>query len=131
MAALPRRMFTYACAVVVLAVIGWDIRHRTFRQVMDGARRWRRRWYGGWLDSGRAGQVATTLARYWPGSCNCLHQSLTAFWILKASGCPGAKVVVAVRKIPFGAHSWVEVGGQPIISTTTDGVPYQPMVEVI
>jgi Transglutaminase-like superfamily len=51
---------------------------------------------------------------------DCLVRSLSLFRYLRACGVP-AEHVIGVRRIPFDAHAWVEVGGVPMLDRRGDG----------
>jgi hypothetical protein len=67
---------------------------------------------GEWLRLGRA--VGRSLALL-PGDTRCLTQSLVLTRLLARRGI-GSKLVIGVRSgEQFGAHAWVEAGGQPLL----------------
>jgi hypothetical protein len=43
----------------------------------------------------------------------CLHRSLVTVLLLRAAGFPATMAVGACR-LPFGAHAWVEIGGEVV-----------------
>ncbi|MEO7042208.1 MAG: lasso peptide biosynthesis B2 protein [Gemmatimonadaceae bacterium] len=106
-----------SCAVVLsLAYI--HLRWFGFRRTLYVARK-----VTGWrvhestIDSLR---VANALVRaveevavVFPGRALCLEQSLTLFTMLRWAGIP-ANLRMGAVALPFTAHAWVEVGGEPI-----------------
>ena len=58
--------------------------------------------------------VAVNYACVWyPKRALCLQRSFTTAYLLRKYGVD-AHMVLGARKLPFRAHAWVEVGGQPI-----------------
>lgn len=55
----------------------------------------------------------------------CLQRSAATAYLLKRSGVP-AELVIGAQKMPFRAHSWVEVGGQVV-----NDKPYTPEMYVV
>jgi hypothetical protein len=54
-----------------------------------------------------------TAGAFYPRRAMCLEQSLALFVLLRRRGVP-ADLRVGVQTLPFSAHAWVEVDGQPI-----------------
>lgn len=52
-------------------------------------------------------------AAFYPRRALCLEQSLTLCVLLRRRGIP-AELRLGVQRLPFYAHAWVEVDGQPI-----------------
>ena len=66
------------------------------------------------LENGRA--VASCIERVaalFPGRARCLEQSLTLFLILRRMGLP-AELKLGAQALPFTAHAWVELFGEPL-----------------
>ena len=59
------------------------------------------------------GERVATAAAFYPRRALCLEQSLTLYVALKRAGVD-ARLRVGVRPMPFAAHAWVEVNGQPV-----------------
>ena len=55
-------------------------------------------------------------AVWYPRPMQCLPRSAAATWLLRRRGVP-AVMVIGVRKMPFYAHAWVEVGGRVVNDT--------------
>ncbi len=51
---------------------------------------------------------------------DCLPRSLALFLYLCWRGIP-AKHVIGVRRVPFAAHAWVEVSGEPVLAPAPRG----------
>jgi hypothetical protein len=54
-----------------------------------------------------------TAAAFYPRRALCLEQSLALFVLLRRVGV-GAVLKIGVQPLPFYAHAWVEVDGQPL-----------------
>src|SRR6266511_1925528 len=65
----------------------------------------------GLLDTERLQRLVALAARSWRADRGCLPRALLTWWIELASG-QQAAIVIGVRREPFVAHAWVEVGGQ-------------------
>jgi hypothetical protein len=50
---------------------------------------------------------------WYPKRVLCLQRSFATTYILRKSGVP-AQMVFGARKVPFKAHAWVEIDGQPV-----------------
>lgn len=50
-------------------------------------------------------------ASWYPRQSVCLQRSAVATCLLRQSGIE-AELVIGCRRIPFGAHAWVEIGGE-------------------
>jgi hypothetical protein len=53
------------------------------------------------------------VAAFFPGRALCLEQSLVLWLLLRRRGLQ-ADLRLGVQPYPFGAHAWVEHGGQPL-----------------
>jgi hypothetical protein len=62
-----------------------------------------------------------------PSDSRCLFRSLTLMCLLERRGI-AQTLVVAVRPRPFGAHAWVEVGGQAMLPEADPG--YERLLEL-
>jgi len=65
----------------------------------------------GRLEAQRLHRLVTAAARWWRADRGCLPRALLAWWIELARG-QEAAIVIGVRRGPFTAHAWVEVGGR-------------------
>jgi Transglutaminase-like superfamily len=65
----------------------------------------------GLLDAERLQRLVGLAARCWRADRGCLPRALLTWWIELARG-ERAAIVVGVRREPFAAHAWVEVGGR-------------------
>jgi hypothetical protein len=65
-----------------------------------------------------AAKMVRAAAWYGPWCANCLHQSLTLWWLLRRRGI-GSDLKIGVRKTTgqFEAHAWVELAGAAINDT--------------
>jgi hypothetical protein len=104
------------CVVAVVAVkVGLKIVGfpRTLRAVEWYAARYAT---GGAVAPGLIDAVArgvVTAAVFCPGRVECLEQSLALYALLRRCGV-AAELKFGVQTMPFGAHAWVEYGGEPI-----------------
>ena len=64
------------------------------------------------LNEAVAARLATAAAFY-PRRALCLEQSLALFVLLRRCGVDAA-LRIGVQPLPFYAHAWVEVDGQPL-----------------
>jgi hypothetical protein len=79
-------------------------------------------------DTTRTLEAAATV---FPGRARCLEQSLALYVILRRSGIP-AVLRVGAQALPFAAHAWVELFGQPLNSdpeVIRGFVPFPDFVE--
>ncbi len=60
---------------------------------------------------------------------DCLPRSLALFRYLRSLGAP-AEHVIGVRRVPFGAHAWVEVDGQPLLDADHIVKDYRPIARL-
>lgn len=60
-----------------------------------------------------AARGVALVAAFYPGRALCLEQSLTLWWLLRRRGVD-AELRLGVQPYPFGAHAWVEHGGEPV-----------------
>ena len=76
----------------------------------------------GWKVTGNAARsdvinrvsTAVNYACVWyPKQALCLQRSFVTTYLLRKHGVP-AHMVLGAQKLPFKAHAWVEVAGQPI-----------------
>ncbi len=65
----------------------------------------------GRLDPGRLQRLVALAARCWRADRGCLPRALLTWWIELARD-EEAAIVIGVRRGPFSAHAWVEVGGR-------------------
>jgi len=49
----------------------------------------------------------------YPKHALCLQRSFADTYLLRTQGIP-ARMVLGAQKLPFRAHAWVEVNGQPV-----------------
>ncbi len=76
----------------------------------------------------RFGRAVVKVLRLLPTDSRCLMRSLVLTKMLARRGVYG-KVVIGVSPEPsFAAHAWVEVDGQPLLST--DESTYHRLVEI-
>lgn len=61
----------------------------------------------------RVNTAVDRAAIWYPRQALCLPRSAAATWMLRRRGVP-AVFVIGVRKLPFYAHAWVEVGGRVV-----------------
>lgn len=54
------------------------------------------------------------------GPKDCLPRSLALFVFLKSRG-HAVRHVIGVKRYPFGAHAWVEMGGKPLLQSKSYG----------
>jgi len=59
----------------------------------------------------QVGRRAERVGARVPGAHGCYPQALAASVLLKGHG-HRPELVIGIRNRPFGAHAWVEVGGQ-------------------
>jgi Transglutaminase-like superfamily/Coenzyme PQQ synthesis protein D (PqqD) len=59
----------------------------------------------------RVCEAVKRAASWYPRQSMCLQRSAVTTCLLRQSGV-AADMVIGCRKIPFGAHAWVEVGGE-------------------
>jgi len=52
-------------------------------------------------------------AIWYPRPAYCMPRSVVTTWLLRRRGV-AAELVIGVRKMPFYAHAWVEVGGRVV-----------------
>ena len=57
--------------------------------------------------------VVERLAALFPGRARCLEQSIAVFVVLRWHHMP-ADLQIGARLLPFSAHAWVEIGGEPV-----------------
>jgi hypothetical protein len=50
---------------------------------------------------------------WYPKRVRCLQRSAVTNYVLRRCGVP-AEMVMGAQKVPFKAHAWTEVAGQPI-----------------
>ena len=68
----------------------------------------------------RLGNLVVKMMQVLPGDTRCLARSLVLIRLLVRRGI-GARLVIGVHPGPtFGAHAWVELGGEPLM------VPIEP-----
>jgi transglutaminase superfamily protein len=78
------------------------------------------------LDDVRLARAAILIMRLLPGDTRCLTRSLVLLGLLASRDRP-ARLVIGVRTgETFEAHSWLEVGGRPLLPT--EG--YSPLTEL-
>ena len=75
-----------------------------------------------------AALAVAQVAALFPGRARCLEQSLTLFVVLRWLGVP-AQFRLGAQALPFVAHAWVEVSGQPINGESDVLVQVQPFPE--
>lgn len=61
---------------------------------------------------------------------DCLPRALTGCLLLWRGGVP-ATLHIGVKRYPFGAHAWVECGGQTVLGDTRDNWRHEPYVPII
>ena len=102
---------------VLLALFDGVLRLGGMRRGLGVARRLagRRRAPAGWEDGGTRllAQRVATAAAFYPRRALCLEQSLTLFVLLRRAGAP-AELKVGARTMPFAAHAWIELDGEPV-----------------
>lgn len=107
-----RALFSFVLLDVGFRALGFD---RVLKLVLR-----RRRNPAGWLpaegkrqaeNTFRAVQNATMF--YYRRSEDCLPKAFTTFYLLQRQAIP-AEICFGVKKFSFGAHSWVEVYGEPL-----------------
>lgn len=72
-------------------------------------------------------RVIAKVAALFPGRARCLEQSLTLVLLLRWSGLI-ADIRIGVRALPFSAHAWVVLCGQPVnedAEVVRDLIPFQ------
>jgi hypothetical protein len=52
-------------------------------------------------------------AAFYPRRALCLEQSLALYAMLRRAGAP-ATLRIGARPVPFAAHAWVEIDGEPV-----------------
>lgn len=67
------------------------------------------------LNSTSTATAVAGVAALFPGRARCLEQSLTLMIVLRLDAIP-ARFKMGAQALPFFAHAWVEVLGQPINS---------------
>jgi hypothetical protein len=73
-----------------------------------------------WLGR-RMGAIVSRVAGHVPGDTRCLARSLVLVDLLARRGV-GTTLVIGVRAAPaFGAHAWVELGGNPLLEPIEEG----------
>jgi hypothetical protein len=105
------RLYTFtaflgiACVNLVLRILG-------FQTLCEAVKNWPIR-YGADIPNAREQicEAVKTAARWYPPQSVCLQRSAVATCLLRQSGV-AADLVIGCRKIPFGAHAWVEVAGE-------------------
>jgi hypothetical protein len=75
----------------------------------------------------RLGAAATRVLGMLPRDPRCLTRALVLSALLARRGI-ASRLVIAVRRDPFGAHAWVEHGGRPILPSAS--APFERLFEV-
>lgn len=75
-------------------------------------------------------RAVATAAALFPGRALCLEQSLALYVLLRRSGID-ARLRFGVQPYPFGAHAWVECGGEPVNDIREHVAFYAPLPDVL
>ncbi len=75
----------------------------------------------------RLSRAVIKVLEHLPSDSRCLFRSLTLLCMLQRRGIT-QKLVIAVRARPFGAHAWVEVGGDAVLPDAEAG--YERLLEL-
>lgn len=110
------RLFTRA--MLALAMVRVHLKTRGFGATIAAAGRWGRPRPSpaGDRSFGSTETIALAIARagaFFPGRAICLEQSLALYILLRRANVD-ASLRVGVETMPFAAHAWVEVDGQPV-----------------
>lgn len=65
----------------------------------------------------RLGYAVTRTLRALPTDSRCLVQALVLSRLLSERGIPSTLIIGARTQPEFAAHAWIELGGQPVLST--------------
>lgn len=60
---------------------------------------------------------------------DCLTRSLALYRFLRGVGLP-AEHVIGVRRVPFRAHAWVELAGEPVIDDSGRRLRFVPLARI-
>ena len=73
--------------------------------------------------------VRTATRYYWRRRLDCLPRALTTYVLLRRRGIP-ATFRIGVKRFPFGAHAWIECGGEVIDDSSGTWLhePYRPII---
>jgi hypothetical protein len=105
------RLYTLT-AFLGIATVNLILRILGFNRLCEAIKTWPVNDRG--LDLERKEQVCEAVKRaasWYPPQSVCLQRSAVATCLLRQSGV-AADLVIGCRKIPFGAHAWVEVAGE-------------------
>jgi hypothetical protein len=79
------------------------------------------------LSAARLGTVVRRALRFLPGDTRCLTQSLVLTAMLSSRGIDSSLVIAVSSAGEFGAHAWVEHGGQALLPR---GTRFEPIVQL-
>jgi hypothetical protein len=80
----------------------------------------------------RVGRIVNVVARYGLFRGNCLHRSLTLWWLLRQRGAqPDLRIGARRREGRFEAHAWVEWRGVVLNDSPDVGRQYAPFEQAI
>jgi hypothetical protein len=130
---------------IVLQTVGWlpliylGLRFYGFNVWYERLRQWGERPSSHWLTPVETTEQAQRIARIvnliaWYGlfRANCLHRSLTLWWLLRQRGMqPDLRIGVRRREGLFEAHAWVEWQGVVLNDSADVGQKYAPFDQAI
>jgi hypothetical protein len=105
------RLYTLS-AFLGIAIVNLVLRFLGFRRLCKLVQRWPVNGCNTNPDAKEQVSEAVSKAASWyPRQSMCLQRSAVTTCLLRQSGI-AADMVIGCRKIPFGAHAWVEIGGE-------------------
>lgn len=115
--AVIRKINHSLLAFCLLNLVSLMLRLRGFNRLQEFVRRWP---VLGQSDPGKEPMIIPSLCRaldravlFSIGPAYCLKQSAVLVCMLRMYGIP-AQMILGVNHLPFAAHAWVEVNGQPV-----------------
>ena len=105
------RLYTFT-AFLGIASVNLLLRILGFQTLCETVKSWPIRDREAILDARQQVCEAVKRAASWyPRQSMCLQRSVVATCMLRQSGV-AADLMIGCRKIPFGAHAWVEIAGE-------------------
>lgn len=104
------RLYTLS-ALLGIATVNLMLRILGFHRLCEFVKGWPVSRCDAAPDTKQICEAVRKAASWYPRQSMCLQRSAITTCLLRQSG-TAAEMVIGCRKIPFGAHAWVEVGGE-------------------
>jgi len=104
------------CFRALLALLAYDLLNAIcrFGTICSIVKRWKVTGsYGGARVTGLICGAVNCACVWYPKQALCLQRSFVTTYLLRKNGI-SALMVLGAQKLPFRAHAWVEVAGQPV-----------------